>query len=347
MANDIKIGNIGIGGVYIGSSSASSVYLGSTLVWEASTPTPTGETKFYAEYSNSNTYSASCDGNTTLTTGDTIPYPSINYPKSGMTDAEIGDCVETIGYGAFSGCSALTSIYIPNSVTAISHYAFSTCASITYLDIPDSVTSIGSFAFEECRGLTYIAIPDSVESIGVSAFVDCTSLTGVTINATTPPTLGNFAFDLTNDCPIFVPYESLDDYKSAWSAYSNRIYAWKEVNEFETPPSGYGVRVIGTVGYNLNDGQNCSFATSPFNDIYSLLWENDNWYNWRLNENGSFDPTRKYPLSMGDDGWFTILFGSEQSYLGNDGDSSGQGGVNYATFPIQVLVNRDSYINAY
>ena len=297
---------------------------------------PSVNYKFVATYSDSTSYSAECDSSTELTSGVTKPS---GYDYSAMTYAEInGDCVETIGYGAFSECSALSEIIIPNSVTSIGTIAFSDCSGLTSVDIPDSVTTIGDRAFYNCTGLISVTIGSGVTSIGNDVFVGCTSLTGITINATTPPTLVNYAFDYTN-CPIFVPYESLDDYKSAWSDYSNRIYAWKEVNEFETPPSGYGVRVIGSVGYDLNDGQNCSFATSPLDDIYSLLWENDNWYNWRLNENGSFDQTRKYQLSMGADGWFTILCGSEQSYLGNDGDSSGQGGVNYATFPIQVLVN--------
>ena len=35
--------------------------------------------------------------------------------------------VTSIGYGAFSGCTGLTSITIPNSVTNIGDYAFNEC----------------------------------------------------------------------------------------------------------------------------------------------------------------------------------------------------------------------------
>jgi hypothetical protein len=49
----------------------------------------------------------------------------------------------------------------------------------------------------------------------------------VTVNAITPPTLGSNAFDSTNNCPIYVPAESVNTYKSAtnWSTYADRIQA--------------------------------------------------------------------------------------------------------------------------
>ena len=85
-------------------------------------------------------------------------------------------------YGAFRGCSGLTSVAIPDSVTSIGSYAFENCTNLTSVTIPDSVTSIGSSAFELCRGLTSVSIPDSVTSIYYCAFNGCSGLTSVHIS---------------------------------------------------------------------------------------------------------------------------------------------------------------------
>ena len=67
--------------------------------------------------------------------------------------------VTSIGYGAFTGCTGLTSIDIPNSVTSIDIYAFQSCKSLTSITIPNSVTSIGGdLIFNYCSGLTSIKV---------------------------------------------------------------------------------------------------------------------------------------------------------------------------------------------
>ena len=90
---------------------------------------------------------------------------------AGCKNTTIPSSVTSIGYGAFSGCSGLTSITIPNSVTSIGESAFSSCSGLTSVDIPNSVTSIGNFAFVFCSGLMNITIPNSVTNIGSSTFL--------------------------------------------------------------------------------------------------------------------------------------------------------------------------------
>lgn len=131
--------------------------------------------------------------------------------------------VAYIRYAAFRDCSTLTSVVIPNSVTSIGQNALQGCRSLTSVTIPNSVTSIGQEAFTGCSGLTSITIPSNVTSIGSYAFYNCTGLTSFTCLATTPPILGNYVFEYTNSCPIYVPSGSVNTYKSSWSSLSSRI----------------------------------------------------------------------------------------------------------------------------
>ena len=86
----------------------------------------------------------------------------------------------TGGYGAFDGCSGLTSVTIPYSVTSIGNFAFHR-SGLTSVTIPNSVTSIGGSAFSHSSGLTSVNIPNSVTSMGGHAFAYCSGLTSVTI----------------------------------------------------------------------------------------------------------------------------------------------------------------------
>ena len=89
--------------------------------------------------------------------------------------------VTSIGRGAFSGCSGMTSVKIPLSVTEIGEYAFYRCSGLTSVEIPSSVTEIGRGAFFGCSGLTSVEIPSSVKKISYRVFEGCIGLTSVEI----------------------------------------------------------------------------------------------------------------------------------------------------------------------
>ena len=158
----------------------------------------------------------------------------------------VGSCTTSIGYELCSMASNLGYLIMSNSVTYIGASAFYECRSLTNVTMSNSVTSIGDSAFYNCRfksidlpngltgigseafrytSLTSVTIPSSVTVIGARAFYSCGSLTSITVNATTPPRLYNEAFYYTNNCPIYVPAQSVQTYKSAesWSDYASRI----------------------------------------------------------------------------------------------------------------------------
>ena len=105
---------------------------------------------------------------------------------------ENGSQLKTIGggsysYGAFSDCTALTSIEIPASVETIEAAAFKGCSSLATVTFENGsqlkTIGGGSYsygAFSDCTALTSIEIPASVETIEAAAFKDCSSLATVT-----------------------------------------------------------------------------------------------------------------------------------------------------------------------
>ena len=156
---------------------------------------PTVDTKWVATLTGGTTASAECDSSSAITNGEV---------SSDVVSFQIGDCVTSIDSNAFSYCTSLSSVTIPSSVT-----------------------SIGTGAFMDCPILTSITIPSGVTFIGDNAFTSCSSLSSIIVEATTPPALGSGVFNYTNDCPIYVPSESVQAYKTAnrWRTYASRIQA--------------------------------------------------------------------------------------------------------------------------
>jgi len=118
---------------------------------------------------------------------------------------------------------------IPPKVTQISAGLFNDCYQLSRVLIHGNVESIGYGAFYQCTSLTSISIPDSVTCIEDQVFHGCTGLNAIIMEAINPPVTENemeYTFVDTNDCPIFVPEESVNAYKEAngWSQYASRIY---------------------------------------------------------------------------------------------------------------------------
>lgn len=144
------------------------------------------------------------------------------------TQMVVGDCVTHIGYGTsnmtqfYTNC--LQKVILPDSLRYIGYSSFASCTSLESINIPTGVTVIRSTTFSN-TALKTIDLHSGITEIQTSAFYNCILLESIYVRATTPPLMYNAAFENTNNCPIYVPYNSVYAYKQArgWSAYSSRI----------------------------------------------------------------------------------------------------------------------------
>jgi len=83
----------------------------------------------------------------------------ILYPAGKTGSYTIPDSVTSIGDGAFSGCTSLTSITIPDSVTSIGSGAFSGCSSLTSVYFQGRPPSLGASVFHEANRVRVYYLP--------------------------------------------------------------------------------------------------------------------------------------------------------------------------------------------
>lgn len=92
------------------------------------------------------------------------------YKCSSVTTVLIdGNDLESIGDGAFYGCTRLLNFYFPKSVGHIERIAFAKCERLTSVEIPEDC-HVGEYAFMSCTNITSINIPKSA-SLGDNAFI--------------------------------------------------------------------------------------------------------------------------------------------------------------------------------
>ena len=147
------------------------------------------------------------------------------YRCSALKSVDLPAGLASIGTEAFY-YSGLTSLDIPAAITQISAGAFQG-TELASVVIPEGVTAVGANAFGNIEPLKDITIPSTVTSIGDNAFYNNGIQDGIqriTVNATTPPTLGTDVFTAADkNAVVIVPAEALDAYKAApgWSEFTN------------------------------------------------------------------------------------------------------------------------------
>lgn len=141
---------------------------------------------------------------------------------SNAVDVVFADSVTSLPEGVCSDNTVLTSVTMSN-VISIGGGAFSGCTSLTSVTIPSTVTKIEDEAFSGCTSLTSMDIPSSVTEIGNRVFADCTNLATVNMNSIHPPIVGISVF--TQGTITIPPEADLEEWKThyQWRLYAGRI----------------------------------------------------------------------------------------------------------------------------
>ncbi len=157
--------------------------------------------------------------------GDKVEFipAELCYDLDQLTEIILPASVKTIGENAFYSCSGISNVEFPEGLELINESAFYCCTSLQNITIPDKVQIIGSSAFSGCSKVTSITIGKSVEIINDYAF-SSTNPTQIYCKAQHAPYIGASALPTT--AIIYVPRESVNEYREAWSDYATKIMGY-------------------------------------------------------------------------------------------------------------------------
>ncbi len=108
--------------------------------------------------------------------GKTIVLAAPNYDYN---EYVLADEIETIGPGAFSGISNITSVTI-NNCQNIDAYAFAKCSNLVKVILPQTNINISKYAFSGCKQLCEVENLDVITNISAYAFSE-TALENITL----------------------------------------------------------------------------------------------------------------------------------------------------------------------
>ena len=103
------------------------------------------------------------------------------FNESSLSHIELPEGLDTIGVGAFLGCTKLTRLTVPQTVTVIDMSAFNSCTNLSSISLPTELKKLGARAFNLCKALQYVSLPAGLTVIEEETFCWCEELTEVII----------------------------------------------------------------------------------------------------------------------------------------------------------------------
>lgn len=128
----------------------------------------------------------------TLTIPETVKFGDKSFTVTEIGKYAIRNCADlkavnmpislvTIGYGAFSKCSALETVVVPDSVRLIDGFGFNDCPALANVTLSKNLKTIGSSAFLGCVKMAAIILPEGIEVLDTWAFKNCITLAKIGI----------------------------------------------------------------------------------------------------------------------------------------------------------------------
>lgn len=179
----------------LGSQEIEKLYIGSAILYQKSSSTPSES--FFCKLELTDGTIVDIDGNGELTKAMVAtPYASTLYKM------HVGNLCTSIGSQAAAQCKQLVELVIDEGVTTINSAAFNGDSKLGIIDFPSTLTSIGNYCFHNMAGTC-----------------------NITFRGLTPPTISignNNRFSAANT-NIYVPDSSLSTYQTAWSELATKI----------------------------------------------------------------------------------------------------------------------------
>ena len=140
----------------------------------------------------------------------------------------------------------IKTVILPDAMTKIGQNAFYKCTEVTSINMPTTLTAIGEKAFaQDTRLACEIILPASMTTIASRAFFNCQAVTAFHIEATTPPTIPNDAFERTT-APIHVPcgYGHIYGKHAQWGELNLEMCELLQDNVYYYPIDGHTARAV-------------------------------------------------------------------------------------------------------
>ena len=176
--------------------------------------------------------------------------------KSLNCEVVLPDTITSIGAFAFYDCVGISKIEIPNSVVTIKNDAFTNLYNCRYIKIPSSVTTMGGGVLCSIRNAnTRVIVNANISTMPSNWYLgpyytdyneniemfEMYQYGGkyIILRRETPPVCGGMTSPYTYPTNIFVPLNSIEDYKTAlgWSKHASAYIGFTKVSTSEDLPA--------------------------------------------------------------------------------------------------------------